>query len=163
MADNSTESTPLTLSGRFNHFSTTRLGRAARFYARLHRRLYDRFGGTRFTTLQGKPVFQLTVTGRKSGESRPVMLMLVRDGDDLLVCGSNGGNPGTPNWWGNLLATDKPEVRVGRESWPVTTHVVTDPAEYEKHWRTLVAGYPDFATYRALSTRRFPIAVLRRA
>ncbi|UFS99247.1 nitroreductase/quinone reductase family protein [Nocardia huaxiensis] len=158
-----TSGTDLTLSGRFNHYSSTYLAPLAHFYARLHSRLYARFGGSRFTTLQGKPVFRLLLTGRKSGEPRPVMLMLVRDGDDLLVCGSNGGHPGVPNWWKNLLTTAAPAVQVGRDTWPVDVRVVTDEAEYEKHWRTLVAAYPDFATYRALSSRRFPMAVLSRA
>lgn len=162
MAGNPSDAPQLTLSGRFNHYSTTHLGGVARWYGRLHRRLYDRFGGTRFTTLQGKPVFELIVVGRKSGEPRPVMLMLVRDGDDLLVCGSNGGNPGTPNWWKNLAAAPTAEVKVGKERWPVSVRIVEDEVEYEKHWRTLVAGYPDFETYRALSPRRFPIAVLSR-
>lgn len=163
MADKSSQAPKLTISGRFNHYSTTYLGGVARFYARLHRRLYMHFDGTRFTKLQGKPVFSLKVVGRKSGEPRPVMLMLVRDGDDLLVCGSNGGHPGIPNWWKNMIASPTTEVQVGRESWPVDIRVVEDETEYEKHWRTLVAGYPDFATYRALSERRFPIAVLSRS
>ncbi|NNH75307.1 nitroreductase family deazaflavin-dependent oxidoreductase [Nocardia uniformis] len=163
MANKNPETPQLTLSGRFNHYSSTYIGGVARFYARLHSRLYARFGGTRFTKLQGKPVFRLTVVGRKSGEPRPVMLMLVRDGDDLLVCGSNGGHPGTPNWWRNLIAAPTAHVQVGKESWPVDVRVVEDATEYEKHWRTLVAGYPDFETYRALSPREFPIAVLSRA
>ncbi|WP_084524163.1 nitroreductase/quinone reductase family protein [Nocardia inohanensis] len=163
MAGKTSGTGELTLSGRFNHYSSTYLGAVARFYARLHARLYDRFGGTRFTTLAGKPVFRLLVTGRKSGEPRPVMLMLVRDGEDLLVCGSNGGHPELPNWWRNLLATERPEVQVGRERWAVDAQVISDDTEYERLWKVLVAGYPDFATYRELSPRRFPIAVLRRS
>lgn len=163
MADNTSGDGQLTLAGRFNHYSTKYLGTAARFYARLHARLYDRFGGTRFTTLSGKPVFRLIVTGRKSGEPRPVMLMLVRDGEDLLVCGSNGGHPDLPNWWRNLVTTPRPEVQVGPDRWAVEVHVVDDDAEYERLWKLLVAGYQEFATYRALSERRFPIAVLRKA
>ncbi|MFE3261376.1 nitroreductase/quinone reductase family protein [Nocardia sp. NPDC059091] len=158
-----TDSGPLTLAGRFNYYSSTHLGAVARFYARLHRRLFDRFGGTRFATLFGHPVLELTVPGRKSGQPRPVMLMLVRSGDTLLVCGSNGGNPGAPNWWKNLLAADHAEVRIGRETFPVTTRVVTDDTEYATHWQTLTAAYPHFTTYRALSPRHFPIAVLARA
>ncbi|WP_405497613.1 nitroreductase family deazaflavin-dependent oxidoreductase [Nocardia sp. NBC_00511] len=153
----------LTLSGRFNHYSSTYLGAVSRFYARLHRRLFEHFGGARFTTLFGRPVFELTVTGRKSGQARPVMLMLVRDGADLLACGSNGGHPGTPNWWKNLEAAGHGQVRVGRDTWPVAARVITDDAEYDRRWATLVAAYPDFTTYRALSPRRFPIAVLTRA
>ena len=48
--------------------------------------------GSRGNKLMGKPIFILDVVGRKSGQSRPVPLMLVRRGDDLLVCGSYGGN-----------------------------------------------------------------------
>ncbi|WP_169813181.1 nitroreductase/quinone reductase family protein [Nocardia jejuensis] len=153
----------LTLSGRFNHFSSVHLGGVSRFYGRLHGRLYERFGGTRLTTLQGSPVFRLTVVGRKSGEPRPVMLMLARDGDDLLVSGSNGGHPGAPNWWKNLVAAGKADVRVGGDSWAVDVRVVTEDAEYQRLWRILVAAYPNFETYQALSDRRFPIAVLHRA
>ncbi|MEC3919806.1 nitroreductase/quinone reductase family protein [Nocardia sp. CDC160] len=152
----------LTLQGRFNHFSSTYFGPIARFYGRVHRRLYERFGGTRFGTLFGDPVLELIVPGRKSGVPRPVMLMQVWSGDDLLVCGSNGGNPGTPNWWKNLAAVDTATVRVGRDTFPVSVRIVTDDAEYETHWRTLTAAYAHFDTYRALSPRRFPIAVLTR-
>lgn len=157
-----TTSTRLTLAGRFNYLSSTYLGPVTRFYGRLHRRLYNRFGGTRFTTLFGDPVLELIVPGRKSGEPRPVMLMQVWSGEDLLVCGSNGGNPGTPNWWKNLAAVDRAEVRIGRDTFPVDIRVVTDEAEYESHWRTLTAAYAHFDTYRALSSRSFPIAVLSR-
>ncbi|WP_330181791.1 nitroreductase family deazaflavin-dependent oxidoreductase [Nocardia sp. NBC_01503] len=163
MAGKSSESGNLTLSGRFNHYSSIYLGFAARAFARRNSRVYTSSGGTRGNKLQGKPVFQLIVTGRKSGEPRPVMLMLVRDGDDILVCGSNGGHPGTPNWWHNLAAQPTARVQVGPDTWPVDVRIVTDDEEYEKHWRTLVAGYPDFATYRALSPREFPVAVLSRA
>ncbi|MEV6774520.1 nitroreductase/quinone reductase family protein [Nocardia sp. NPDC051030] len=163
MSGNDSGTGKLRLTGRFNHFWSTYCGPVARFYGRVHQRLYVRSGGTRFATLEGSPVFRLTVVGRKSGEPKPVMLMLARDGDDVLVCGSNGGNPGKPNWWKNLVAAGKAEVQVGRDSWPVDVRVVADEAEYERHWRTLVAAYPNFATYAVLSERHFPIAVLSRA
>ncbi|WP_327140789.1 nitroreductase/quinone reductase family protein [Nocardia sp. NBC_01327] len=163
MAGKNSGTGTLTLSGRFNHYSSVYLGWSARTYSRVNSWIYTRSGGTKLASLQGKPVFQLIVKGRKSGEPRPVMLMLIRSGDDLLVSGSNGGHPGTPNWWLNLAAAPTARVQVGAENWPVDVRVVTDPAEYENHWQTLVAGYPDFATYRALSTRTFPIAVLSRA
>lgn len=162
MAANTSGTEKLRLSGRFNHYASTYLGGVSRFYARLHRRLYTHFNGTRFTKLNGSPVFRLIVTGRKSREPRPVMLMLVRDGDDVLVCGSNGGHPNLPNWWHNLLADPNPQVQIGREAWDVNVRLVTDPVEYERHWDNMVASYADFATYRALSARQFPIAVLQR-
>ncbi|MFJ4654067.1 nitroreductase/quinone reductase family protein [Nocardia sp. NPDC088792] len=160
MAANASGTDRLTATGRFNHYASTYLAPVARFYGRLHARLYRLFGGTRFTTLSGAPVFELTVAGRKSGEPRPVMLMLVRDGADFLVYGSNGGHPGTPNWWKNLAAAGTAQVRVGRETHTVTLRVVTDEDEYEKRWRALLEVYPHAAAYRALSSRQFPIGVL---
>lgn len=65
---------------------------------------YRSSGGTKGNKVMGKPVFLLDVVGRTSGEPRPVMLMLARRGDDLVVIGSNGGNPTTPNWYRNLIA-----------------------------------------------------------
>lgn len=164
MAENSPhDRVSLTRTGRFVHFGSTRLTAISRFHGRVHSRLYRRFGGSMFGKWLGRPVFQLTVIGRKSGEPRSVVLMLIRDGDDLLVSGSFGGNPKPPNWWLNLVAAGGGEVRVGRESWPVTARVVTDPAEYDERWRTLAAQYPDFETYQALTSRKLPIAVLTRA
>ncbi|MFX0574831.1 nitroreductase/quinone reductase family protein [Nocardia nepalensis] len=156
------EPTQLTLTGRFAHFGSTRLNGISKIQGRVHSKLYARFGGTVFGKWLGRPVFQLTVAGRKSGEPRPVMLMLVRDGVDLLVCGSFGGNHTAPNWWHNLVAAQGGTVRVGRETWPVHARVVTDPDEYAARWQRLVANYPDFPTYQALTTRKLPIAVLTR-
>lgn len=162
MAD---DATPAKLSGtgRLAHFGSTRLTGLAKLQSRLHARLYTRFGGTRFGKFLGRPIFKLTVVGRKSGQPRPVVLMYVPDGDDLLVCGSNGGNPEPPNWWHNLVAAGHAEVQVGSESWPVDARVVTDPAEYDARWQVLIRHYPDFATYQALTTRTLPVAVLSRA
>ncbi|MET8779759.1 nitroreductase/quinone reductase family protein [Nocardia sp. NPDC004654] len=164
MADQPQSDTPARLSftGRFTHFGSTRMNAISRLQGRLHSRLYARFGGTRFGKWLGRPVFQLTVPGRKTGQPRSVVLMYVPDCDDLLVSGSFGGHPKPPSWWRNLVAAGGGEARVGHESWPVTARVVTDEDEYAARWRVLVAHVPDFATYQALSSRRMPIAVLSR-
>ncbi|HLS77286.1 MAG TPA: nitroreductase family deazaflavin-dependent oxidoreductase [Nocardia sp.] len=155
--------TELTATGRFAHFASTRLAGFTKMQSRLHTRLYTRYGGTRFGKWLGRPIFKLTVVGRKSGQPRSVVLMYVPDGEELLVCGSNGGTPKPPNWWHNLVAAGRAEVQVGAESWPVTARVVTDAQEYERRWQVLLEHYPDFATYQALTERKLPIAVLARA
>jgi deazaflavin-dependent oxidoreductase (nitroreductase family) len=152
----------VSVTGRLANLGSTYLGPLARLQGRLHVRLYRRFGGRRWTRWLGRPVFCLTVAGRVSGEPRPVMLMLVRRGDDLVVCGSNGGNPNTPNWYRNLMAAGEASVTVGPDSWLVTAREV-DGEEREACWRLLCEGYPDFATYQAVATRRLPVAVLERA
>lgn len=73
------------------------------------------------------------------------------------------GHPKPPNWWGNLVAAGEAEVQVGPDTWPVTVRVVTDPDERAACWRRLVAAYPDFETYQAMTDRQLPTARLSRA
>lgn len=123
---------------------------------------YRSSGGTKGNKIFGKPVFLLDVVGRSSGEPRPVMLMLVRRGDDLVVIGSNGGNPKTPNWYLNLMAAGGGQVQVGAETWAVSAREVPEGPERDECWALATAAYPDFDTYQELTERRIPLAVLER-
>ena len=152
-----------TTSGRVANLLSRRLDPVARWFSRRHVDRFRRSGGQRYGSFRGMPVFLLDVVGRSSGEPRPVMLMLVRRGDDLLVCGSNGGNPAAPNWWRNLVAAGGGHVEVDGERWAVSAREVTDEPERSECWDLLRAAYPDFETYQELTDRRLPIAVLERA
>ena len=118
-------------------------------------------GGTKGNKVWGKPVFLLDVVGRSSGESRPVMLMLVRRGDEqLVVVGSNGGNPKTPNWYRNLMAAGGGHVELEGRRWAVTARELPEGPERDECWKLAEAAYPDFASYQQLTDRRIPVAVL---
>lgn len=149
------------ITGRIANFFSTRADGLARAAGRRHVARYRAAGGRKADTIRGLPVFLLDVVGRSSGEPRPVMLMLIRRGDDLLVCGSNGGNPETPNWYQNLMAAGEAHVEVGGDRWPVTARQV-EGTERDECWDLLVAGYPDFASYQELTDRQLPVAVLER-
>jgi deazaflavin-dependent oxidoreductase (nitroreductase family) len=152
---------PLTITGRLSVFGSNHLGALARWQGRQHAKLYRRFGGRRFATWLRQPAFLLTVRGRTTGEPRSVMLMLVRRGDDLVVCGSNGGNRETPNWYRNLKAAGGGSVTVAGDTWDVEAREVQG-AERDECWELLCTGYEHFRTYQALSDRPFPVAVLAR-
>lgn len=148
-------------------------GRAANFMSRrfphlvakgTHKQVaqFRASNGAKGNTMFGKPVFLLDVVGRTSGELRPVMLMLVRRGDDLIVVGSNGGNPVTPNWYRNLMAAGGGSVQVGAETWDVTARELPAGVERDECWALANAAYPDFATYQELTERSIPVAVLER-
>lgn len=151
-----------TLTGRVANLMSTRTPGLVNAYSRFQAGRFERTDGTRGAKLRGKPIFRLTVRGRKSGEPRSVMLMLARRGDDLLVCGSQAGTPQAPNWWKNLEAAREATVQVGGERYDVDARVVTDPAERAEAWSLLTAAYPDFAAYQALTDRVLPVAVLTR-
>lgn len=118
--------------------------------------------GRKGNVMMGKPIFVLDVVGRKSGESRAVMLMLIRRGDDLLICGSNGGNPEAPNWYKNLASAGEAHVEVDQDRWAIDYRELEDGPEREECWKLLTAGYPDFGTYQELTSRHLPVGVLSR-
>jgi deazaflavin-dependent oxidoreductase (nitroreductase family) len=150
----------VTLSGRATNFFMNHLHGVAKAASRRQAVQYEKSGGTKASAIAGKPTFRLIVRGRTSGEPRPVMLMLIRRGEELLVCGSQGGRPEDPNWWKNLVAAGEAEAQVGAETFPVDFRVVTDPAERAEVWALLNASYPDFASYQALTERVLPVGVL---
>jgi len=156
-------SSKVSFSGRMANFMSRRTPNLGKRLSRMQAKQFEESAGKRGSKVRGKPIFRLTVVGRKTGEPRSVMLMLVRRGDDLLVCGSQGGTPDAPNWWKNLEAAGKASVQVGADTWDVDVHVVTDPAERAETWALLTAAYPDFASYQALTERVLPIAVLARS
>lgn len=139
-----------------------RMKPASDIVSRRHVDRYRSSGGRKGAKLMGKPVFLLDVVGRSSGESHPIMLMLVRRGDDLLVCGSNAGNSKTPNWYLNLAAAGSAEVQVNSEHWAATARELPEGAERDECWELLVGAYPDFASYQEFTDRRLPVAVLER-
>lgn len=152
----------VSLSGRMANIMSNRLRPLTRWFTHRQAAQYEKSGGTRGAKLGGKPVFRLTIAGRKSGEPRTVMLMLVRRGDDLLVCGSQAGSVDSPNWWKNLEAAQRATAQVGAETYEVDARVVTDPAERAEAWALLTAAYSDFAEYQKMTDRVLPIAVLTR-
>jgi F420H(2)-dependent quinone reductase len=126
----------VTLSGRGAHVASTRLPCLLNRLSRFHAGQFERSGGQRGARLRGKPVFRLTITGRKTGEPRSVMLMLVRRDDDLLVCGSQAGTPQAPQWWKNLDAAGRVTAQVGNDSYEVDARVVTEAEERATAWAT---------------------------
>ena len=72
--------------------------------------LYERTDGAEGNTLRdsGLPVIIVTNIGNRTGAIRKTPLMRVRDGDNYILTGSQGGAPKHPLWVHNLLAN--PEV-----------------------------------------------------
>jgi deazaflavin-dependent oxidoreductase (nitroreductase family) len=150
------------ITGRMANFMSRYLPALGRMGTRRQIEQFRKSNGAKGNEFMGRPVFLLDVVGRTSGEPRPVMLMLARRGDAVLVTGSNGGNPETPNWYRNLIAAGEAHVEVGPDRWPVTVRELEEGAERDQCWSVLVQAYPDFATYQELTDRRLPVAVLER-
>lgn len=125
--------------------------------------LYRKLGG-RFVNRAtgGAPILLLTAVGRRTGQPRTVALGHLRDGDDVIVAGTNGGLPALPAWVHNLRAHPVAEVQIGQERYQVRAEFLKGE-EWVDHWNRLVAAYPVYDQARRFAGRQIPLIRLRRA
>jgi deazaflavin-dependent oxidoreductase (nitroreductase family) len=130
-----------------------RLGRTAGF-ARVYRRVGPVIDpriahlrqGRVMATLYGFPMLLLHTTGAKSGQPRMSPLLYVRDGDDVMLVGTNFGQPKHPAWTANLLAHPAAEVEIGPERLRVLAELC-DEQTWQRLFPAFVAVYPGYADY----------------
>lgn len=123
----------------------------------LDRRLLIRSRG-RFTVLGpvGAPTLLLTTTGAKSGLPRTTPLLYARDGDALVVVGSNFGQARHPAWTGNLLAHPQAVVTMaGRDIPVVATQLQGEDAE--RAYASMEALARTYTEYRARTDREIRV------
>jgi deazaflavin-dependent oxidoreductase (nitroreductase family) len=105
------------------------------------------------------PMLLLDHVGAKSGKERTSPLVYMRDGDDLVIVASKGGNPRNPAWFHNLRANPDTTVQVGREKRPVHARVAS-AEERKRLWPKVVDHYSGYAGYQERTDREIPLVVL---
>ena len=105
----------------------------------------------------------LTTTGRKSGQPHTVPLGAVREGDGWVVIASFGGADVHPNWWLNMVANPNVTVQVNDEVIKARMQEITNPADYDRIWHTVVAISKGYADYTTKTSRKIPLGWLRPA
>ncbi len=130
-----------------------------RLSGRLQARLYQLSGGRLGGRFGTGPVLVLTTTGRRSGESRRTSVLYGRDGDRLVVIGSNTGSERPPAWALNLAALPEAEVQIGRERKRVRAIEVTGE-ERERLWNLMNQQYGGFEIYSSRTPRELKVFAL---
>jgi deazaflavin-dependent oxidoreductase (nitroreductase family) len=125
----------------------------------IHTALYRGSGGRVGRGFQGMQVLLLTTTGRRSGKARTTPLLYLREGEAIVVVGSNGGSDYTPAWWLNLQSDPHAEVEIGRARTPVTARQAS-PEECVRLWARFTSGYPGYAKYANRTAREIPVVLL---
>lgn len=120
-----------------------------------------RASGGRVAALPGIDVLLLTVRGARTGVPRTTPLVYLRDGDRLVVFAANGGAPRTPAWYHNLMAAGRATVETAGDRFPVRP-VLVDGDERERLWARQIARVPQFAEFRAATSRVIPVVALAR-
>ncbi len=106
------------------------------------------------------PELLLTTTGRKSGQPRIAALSYLRDGNRLLVLGSNFGQQHHPAWSANLIADPQALVAINGVEISVTATLLTG-AERDRALQRFLA-YPMYKSYRARTDRALRVFALKR-
>lgn len=120
---------------------------------------YESSGGTRGTTLGGRPVIVLTTLGAKSRKVRKAPLMRVEHDGRYAAVASLGGSARNPAWYTNVLAHPLVEVQDGPVRQDMTAREITG-AEKELWWERAVAAYPPYADYQKKTKRVIPVFLL---
>lgn len=126
---------------------------------RLNVPVYRITRGRLFGRLGRSPVLLLTTVGRRSGMRRTAPVLYMRDGERLVVIGSNAGNPRPPAWALNLQAQPEAQVELGGERRAVRARAATGP-EREQLWRRFNEQYSGFDDYEARTSRDIRVFVL---
>jgi deazaflavin-dependent oxidoreductase (nitroreductase family) len=104
----------------------------------------------------------LTTTGAKSGERTTVPLGYVRDGDLLLVIGSNMGSPRHPAWYHNVLVHPGVSVEIGTEAFEAIA-VPAEGARRDRLFERFVEASPGYRDYQERTSRVLPVVSLERS
>jgi deazaflavin-dependent oxidoreductase (nitroreductase family) len=127
----------------------------------VHRVILKVTGGRRGWTVTKMPVLELTTTGRRTGQSRSVMLTSpVQEGSSLVVVASRGGDDNAPSWYLNLCAN--PTVEVSLQGAPtVRMHArIASAQERSRLWPLVVADHANYADYQTKTQREIPLVFL---
>lgn len=127
----------------------------------VHRLLLKASGGRVGWDAMGMPVLELTTVGRKSGQSRSVMLTSpLSENGAMVIVASRGGDDMHPAWFLNLRSDPKVEVAVkGRPRQPMTARIAT-PEERARMWPQITGKYRNYAGYQRKTDREIPLVIL---
>ena len=104
----------------------------------------------------GAPTMLLETTGRKSGLPRTSPLLFARDGDSIIVVGSNFGQEHHPAWTGNLMAESSAVAIVRGKRIPVTAVKLEGDAA-EAAYQKMVAVTSVYSEYRGRTDRQIRV------
>ncbi|MFJ9977651.1 nitroreductase/quinone reductase family protein [Streptomyces cyaneofuscatus] len=107
----------------------------------------------------GSDLLLLTTTGARTGRPHTTPLGHVRDGESVLVVGSNLGAPHHPDWYHNLLAHPAVQVELGDQEFE-TVALPAEGARRDGLFARVVAEAPGYAEYQAVTDRVLPVVVL---
>ena len=131
----------------------------ARRLSSAHRRLFHTTRGLIGRRLVNNDVLLLSTTGRRTGDTHPVPLLYLCDGETPVVIASWGGRPTHPEWYLNLIAEPRVEVQIRLRSFAALARPMNEPKR-TRWWQQAVTAYDGYAEYQTRTDRIIPIVRL---
>jgi deazaflavin-dependent oxidoreductase (nitroreductase family) len=118
------------------------------------------YGGS-VAAFAGTPLLLLTTIGAKSEQQHVTPVAYLADGDHLLIFAANGGRPGQPDWYHNLVAHPDVTVEVGTEHFAARALVLTGE-ERDRLYTKQASVDRRFAEFQENTVRTIPVITLLR-
>jgi deazaflavin-dependent oxidoreductase (nitroreductase family) len=116
--------------------------------------------GGRMTTAGFGRVGLLKVRGSRSGIERHTPLVYTRDGENLLLVASRGGDRDHPAWYRNVVANPDVRFSIDGDERPYRARTAV-PEERPRLWRLVTRRYSGYDVYqRRAAPREIPVVVL---
>ena len=121
--------------------------------------LYESSGGIKSTTLRDTclPCVLVNHTANKSGAIRKTPLMKVKDKENYVLVGSQGGASKNIQWVKNLRSNDKVELRDATEVFKMSVREVSDDQERSRLWELAVKAYLPYEDYQIKTSRKISV------
>jgi deazaflavin-dependent oxidoreductase (nitroreductase family) len=108
------------------------------------------------------PVAILHTIGARSSKVREIPLIVIRDGEDMLIFGSAAGARAHPDWYYNLRAHPRIEVELGTERFTADVIELTGQ-DARKRVEFQASTTPQFADYvKSAAPRAIPVFSITR-
>ncbi len=107
-----------------------------------------RLSGGRLTSSGLRRVGVLRVKGAKSGRVRETPLTYARDGEDVLLVASRGGDVKHPGWYHNVVANPGVTFTARGEERRYTAKTIEPGPERERAWHLACEVYAGYRVYQ---------------
>ncbi len=109
----------------------------------------------------GLPTLLLTTTGARTGRRHVTPMLFLADDDRYIVFAANGGAPGHPDWYRNLIAEPSVDVEADGEAFTAHAAEITGAAR-DRLFAKQAKTFPRLAEHQSKTSRPFPVVALQR-
>ena len=126
----------------------------------IHNYLYIYSDGRFGKFLNNRPCLILYTKGAKTQIERKNVLVFLKEGNEICLVASKGGNKNNPGWYHNLKKFQKCKIQIGRDSFEANAREVLNEERSEWWAKMDFMNRGGYSAYQRLTSRKIPVMVL---